>query len=175
MNTVALLSSLQSVLSDAKFKITGIAFAAQGISQFGNFSEAFTAARVAAFDALQTIKRKPGSPEEIIYRTPEDDDLGTTTHSRKSRDKKEDVVVADEERVVKAILPKYEIDSTAEGGKTLKDVSGQVAFKDVHFSYPTRPNEIVLKGMSTEIQPGQTVAFVGPRYVDSFALDTIQR
>lgn len=143
----------------------GVAFAAQGVSQFGNFSEAFTQARVATHDALQAINRKPGAPEEIIYRTAEDDDLGTTTHSKKSKGKNDDVELGETERVIKAILPKYEIDSTSDGGVKPKDVQGQISFKDVRFSYPTRPHDTILNGMNTEIEPGQTVAFVGPRYV----------
>lgn len=139
----------------------GIAFAAQGISQFGNFSEAFTAARVATYDALQAINRKPGAPEEIIYHTEEDNGIGSTTHSKKSKD----LEMGETERTVKAILPKYEIDSTAEGGLKPKNIQGRVSFKNVCFAYPTRPHEIVLNGLNTEIEPGQTVAFVGPRYV----------
>jgi len=37
-----------------------------------------------------------------------------------------------------------------------------LTFKDVKFTYPTRPQEQILNGLSTEIEPGQTVAFVGP-------------
>jgi ABC-type multidrug transport system fused ATPase/permease subunit len=139
----------------------GVAFAAQGISQFGNFSEAFSQARVATYDALQAINRKPGAQEEIIYRTTEDDDLGTTTHSKKSKDAE----LGETERSIKAILPKYEIDSTSDAGVRPKDVQGRISFSDVQFFYPTRPHETVLNGLNAEIEPGQTVAFVGPRYV----------
>jgi ABC-type multidrug transport system fused ATPase/permease subunit len=140
--------------------ITGVAFAAQGISQFGNFSEAFTAARVAAYDALKTINRRQGASSETIYRKPGDDDLGTTTHSKRSKKSKEGET--DDELVVRAILPTYEIDSTSDAGVRLKDVTGKITFNDVSFSYPTRPREIVLDHFTTEIPPGKTVAFVGP-------------
>lgn len=40
--------------------------------------------------------------------------------------------------------------------------SGHISFKDVHFSYPTRPDIEVLKGINLDIQPGQRVALVGP-------------
>ena len=43
----------------------------------------------------------------------------------------------------------------------MKDVSGKVQFDQVEFSYPTRKNLAVLRGFSTVIQPGQTVALVG--------------
>jgi ATP-binding cassette, subfamily B, bacterial len=38
---------------------------------------------------------------------------------------------------------------------------GAVRFEDVRFAYPSRQAEPVLKGVSFEAQPGQTVAFVG--------------
>ena len=38
----------------------------------------------------------------------------------------------------------------------------QIEFKDVHFSYPTRPDLSVLKGVSFTIGRGQSVALVGP-------------
>lgn len=38
---------------------------------------------------------------------------------------------------------------------------GNVRFKDVHFRYPNDPATPVLRGLSFEIQSGQTVALVG--------------
>jgi ATP-binding cassette subfamily B (MDR/TAP) protein 1 len=139
----------------------GIAFAAQGVSQVGNFFEAFAIARVAAYEALQAINRNPGSEGEIIYRTEEDDDLNTTTHSKKSKDES-DIETGDNDKIIKAILPKYEIDSSSETGLKPQDMKGAISFKHVHFSYPTRPNDPVLNDMSFEIKAGETVAFVGP-------------
>ena len=63
---------------------------------------------------------------------------------------------------VKAILPKYEIDSTSSTGAKPEHIEGRILFKDVTFAYPTRPHEVVLNQMSTEIVAGKTVAFVGP-------------
>ncbi|KAL7622964.1 hypothetical protein AAE478_006643 [Parahypoxylon ruwenzoriense] len=37
-----------------------------------------------------------------------------------------------------------------------------IAFRDVHFAYPTRPEQPILKGISFTIQPGQFVGLVGP-------------
>jgi ABC-type multidrug transport system fused ATPase/permease subunit len=140
-------------------RAAGVAFAAQGVSQFGNFSEAFSLARVAAYDALKVMNRAPGSPEVTVYSTPEEDELNSTAHSRRSKEDR-----APTTPVLKAILPKYEIDSTSDAGVKPKDLQGHLKFNDVVFAYPTRPNETVLKGLTTEIVPGQTVAFVGPRY-----------
>ena len=39
---------------------------------------------------------------------------------------------------------------------------GAVAFKDVHFAYPTRTSAAALEGLSFTVKPGETVAIVGP-------------
>lgn len=43
-----------------------------------------------------------------------------------------------------------------------KPAKGEIAFKDVSFNYPTRPDQPTLEGLSMAIQPGETVAIVGP-------------
>ncbi len=39
---------------------------------------------------------------------------------------------------------------------------GAIAFEDVRFNYPTRPGMAALDGVSFTVQPGETVAIVGP-------------
>ena len=43
-----------------------------------------------------------------------------------------------------------------------RPVRGEIAFEDVHFTYPSRPGTAALDGVSLRIEPGETVAFVGP-------------
>ena len=40
-------------------------------------------------------------------------------------------------------------------------MTGEIQLKDVHFSYPNRPEVEVLKGVSMSVKPGQTAAIVG--------------
>jgi subfamily B ATP-binding cassette protein MsbA len=62
-------------------------------------------------------------------------------------------------RRVMALLDK---DETIEDNGTLQDVtlSGAVSFDEVHFSY--KSEEPVLRGVSFTMEPGETVAVVGP-------------
>lgn len=60
------------------------------------------------------------------------------------------------------ILQKPEIDSYSMKGSKCSKLTGQIEFKNVHFSYPSRPDSLVLKGLNLKIEPGKTVAIVGP-------------
>ncbi|KAJ3070270.1 ATP-binding cassette, sub-B (MDR TAP), member 4 [Podochytrium sp. JEL0797] len=54
------------------------------------------------------------------------------------------------------------IDSfSTEGGKP-DNVVGRIEFKDVAFHYPTRPESKIFEEFTFTIEPGKTVAFVGP-------------
>ncbi|NOD48207.1 MULTISPECIES: ABC transporter transmembrane domain-containing protein [unclassified Ruegeria] len=43
-----------------------------------------------------------------------------------------------------------------------KDVQGEIRFEDVSFRYPSRPDTVALDHLSLQVNPGETVAFVGP-------------
>jgi ATP-binding cassette subfamily B (MDR/TAP) protein 1 len=53
-------------------------------------------------------------------------------------------------------------ESDGDSEKKRKKIKGAIEFRDVHFSYPTRPQVTVLAGLSLEIAAGKTVALVGP-------------
>ncbi|KAE8452078.1 hypothetical protein EG329_002244 [Mollisiaceae sp. DMI_Dod_QoI] len=55
-----------------------------------------------------------------------------------------------------------EIDSWSEQGDKVASVQGAIEFKDVHFRYPTRLTQPVLRGIDLKFEPGQYVALVGP-------------
>lgn len=49
------------------------------------------------------------------------------------------------------------------GGDVIADKSlaGNIVFKNVSFSYPTRPDHVILKNFTLHIPAGKTVAIVG--------------
>ena len=53
------------------------------------------------------------------------------------------------------------IDFWSEDGQPLDSVSGTIEFRDVHFRYPTRPEQPVLRGLNLSVKPGQYIALVG--------------
>lgn len=59
------------------------------------------------------------------------------------------------------ILDSQKVDA---GGLSDPDVSAHVdiTFQDVHFTYPTRPDAPILKGLAAQFQKGKTTALVGP-------------
>ncbi|XP_048589318.1 ATP-dependent translocase ABCB1 isoform X2 [Nematostella vectensis] len=54
------------------------------------------------------------------------------------------------------------IDSASENGLQPAAVRGTVQVRSVRFKYPTRPDVKVLRGLSLEVNQGQTLALVGP-------------
>ncbi|XP_073132733.1 putative multidrug resistance protein [Henckelia pumila] len=53
------------------------------------------------------------------------------------------------------------IDTENENGKTLATVKGQIEFREVHFSYPSRKDEPILQGLNLKVKPGKKIGLVG--------------
>ncbi len=47
------------------------------------------------------------------------------------------------------------------GGLRLDNVKGAISIRGVTFTYPARPNQVVLNNLSLELQPGQVTALCG--------------
>lgn len=57
-------------------------------------------------------------------------------------------------------LEEEEEDQTVENPVRLRQMEGRVSFKNVRFGY--NPDKIIIHNFSSEVEPGQTVAIVGP-------------
>ncbi|XP_040500235.1 phosphatidylcholine translocator ABCB4 isoform X3 [Ursus maritimus] len=63
--------------------------------------------------------------------------------------------------IFKIIDNKPSIDSYSKNGHKPDNIKGNLEFKNVHFSYPSRKEVKILKGLSLKVESGQTVALVG--------------
>ena len=63
-------------------------------------------------------------------------------------------------RVVKLLHYPAIIDPASPEGEK-PEITGKVEFSGVEFAYPTRKDMLVLKGLKTVVEPGQTLALVG--------------
>ncbi|XP_038653374.1 ATP-dependent translocase ABCB1 isoform X1 [Scyliorhinus canicula] len=53
------------------------------------------------------------------------------------------------------------IDSSSKEGHMPESIKGNIEFKNIHFTYPTRPDVKILNGLSIKVLSGKTVALVG--------------
>ncbi|KAH0452868.1 hypothetical protein IEQ34_017192 [Dendrobium chrysotoxum] len=65
------------------------------------------------------------------------------------------------ERIKEVIERKPAIDSESQEGEEVREVRGEVEFKEVRFGYPARPEIEVFRGFSLRVEAGKTVALVG--------------
>ncbi|XP_002061354.3 multidrug resistance protein homolog 49 [Drosophila willistoni] len=56
---------------------------------------------------------------------------------------------------------KSEIDPMSDVGQKPPKITGRLRFENIHFRYPARQDVEILKGLTVDVEPGQTVAFVG--------------
>eukprot|EP01115_Flamella_aegyptia_P000877 TRINITY_DN1130_c0_g1_i3.p1 TRINITY_DN1130_c0_g1~~TRINITY_DN1130_c0_g1_i3.p1 ORF type:complete len:523 (+),score=224.36 TRINITY_DN1130_c0_g1_i3:102-1670(+) len=64
-------------------------------------------------------------------------------------------------KIYNTIDRETKIDSSSSKGKRLKQVIGNIEFRDVCFTYPTRADQTVFKGLNLSIPAGKKVAIVG--------------
>ncbi len=66
------------------------------------------------------------------------------------------------ERLVELLQTEDAVKDPDQGTTLAQPVKGHINFEDVRFTYPSRPDTAALDGVNIEINPGETVAFVGP-------------
>jgi ATP-binding cassette subfamily B (MDR/TAP) protein 1 len=64
-------------------------------------------------------------------------------------------------RILQVVDRTVPIDSMSEKGSTLPNVQGTIKFDNVHFAYPSRPDQKVCQGYNLVVESGTTVALVG--------------
>ena len=65
-------------------------------------------------------------------------------------------------RLLDLLAEEPAIRAPAAPARLKRPVRGRIAFEDVTFHYPTRPEQSALEGFSLTVEPGETVALVGP-------------
>jgi ATP-binding cassette subfamily B protein len=66
------------------------------------------------------------------------------------------------ERLFEILHIKSDVTAPANPVRLPEPARGEVAFRDVHFSFPTRADVSALQGVSFHVRPGEKVAIVGP-------------
>ena len=66
------------------------------------------------------------------------------------------------ERLVELLQAEDSVQDIAKPQILPGQVEGRIAFENVSFSYPSRPGQQALDNVTLQIEPGETVAFVGP-------------
>nr|CAD1842579.1 unnamed protein product [Ananas comosus var. bracteatus] len=64
-------------------------------------------------------------------------------------------------KMFETIYRKPEIDAYNENGLVLADIKGEIDLKDIYFSYPARPDQLIFDGFSLHVSSGTTMALVG--------------
>ncbi|XP_045901254.1 ATP-binding cassette, sub-family B (MDR/TAP), member 4 [Micropterus dolomieu] len=64
-------------------------------------------------------------------------------------------------KIYSIIDHKPKIDSYSDAGFKPDSIKGDIEFKNIHFSYPSRPDISVLNNFSLRVKSGQTIALVG--------------
>ncbi|KAM9387494.1 ATP-binding cassette sub-family B member 5 [Phaethornis superciliosus] len=63
--------------------------------------------------------------------------------------------------VYQIINKKRLIDSSSKEGYKPDKLIGEIEFRNIHFSYPSRPDVNILQGLNLKVQTGKTIALVG--------------
>jgi len=135
----------------------GLAFAFSGTVLYCSFALMFWFAAVLINNGHNSFKEVMAAIMALIYAA-----FGLGQASTTAGDQKAALEAARKIFSVIESAEALEIDALSEEGLRPEAVAGKVEFRDLHFAYPTRPNNPVYSGYSLVAEPGQTVALVGP-------------
>jgi len=125
----------------------GMMFGAQGIGQVASFFPDYGKTITASYHIFRLFDRKPDVPYPHIV------DFRPVRSI--------DYFKVDQIDAADASKPESEQPKSDSPKRILDSVRGEIDFDGVTFSYPTRPDIPVLKGLSFRAKPKQTVALVG--------------
>lgn len=155
--------------------LLGVQIGSNMLSQCAIAIEALTEAQVAAVPALKVLQRRVH--ENDVEETDHDDAHNGHGNEYKKKDIEfggngttDGSSTSDHDgnsagaltTSAAPILPKYVIDSSSSNGIKLKQVAGNIEFRNVSFAYPARPETQVIKSISLMVPAGKTVAICGP-------------
>eukprot|EP00727_Mastigamoeba_balamuthi_P007601 m51a1_g3461 putative multidrug resistance protein 1 (1653) ;mRNA; f:696341-702590 len=120
---------------------SAIMFAAQAIGRVTAFFPDYGKAMAAAHNIFELFDRSPEVPPP--------DDIAPARPGEKDED------------ASKRASARHRAATEGDSPDTIVDLQGDIEFRDVHFSYPTRPGIKVLRGLSFHARPRSTVALVG--------------
>jgi len=133
--------------ADIMKAVMGMMFGASGVGQVVSSFPDFGRAVTATYNIFFLFDRKPSVPyPHVVDPRPI---RGANLYKLHE---------ADSERANKTMEKESKSGSSK---RTLESVRGEIEFDGVTFSYPTRPDVPVLKGLSFKAKPKQTVALVG--------------
>jgi len=125
----------------------GMMFGAQGVGQVASSFPDYGKTITAAYHIFRLFDRKPAVPYPHIV------------DPRPVR--QINYFKVDDIDAKLASMPQDKQPKSDHPSRTLDSVRGEIDFEDVEFSYPTRPDIKVLKGLTFSAKPKQTVALVG--------------
>jgi ATP-binding cassette subfamily B (MDR/TAP) protein 1 len=151
--------------------LLGVQIGSNMLSQCAIAIEALTEAQVAAVPALKVLQRRVHENDvdeadyddaDKGYKKKDIESGGNGTTDGSSTSEHDGNSAGALTTSAAPILPKYVIDSSSHNGTKLKQVAGNIEFRNVSFSYPARPETQVVKSVSLMVPAGKTVAICGP-------------
>ena len=133
---------------------SGIMFGAQSVGMLSAFFPDFGKALSAAYHMFQLFDRKPAIPYPKAVKHAKMDEFQRKQFAEDRAAKMKTIPMSISESAAG-------ISTAAAAGETIEDFQGEIEFRDVTFSYPTRQAVTVLTGLGFLAKPQQTVAIVG--------------